>query len=260
MVNRVRDLDAVVGRADLLRVDPRKVKIRAGFNPRTTFVLDDLMASIKECGVLQAILVRKNEHQELELVDGERRLRSCLALIEQGVEILSIPALLVQHRTSDADLLATALVTNHSENLSPRDEADAFARLEAYGWTAEQIAQKIGRSVGYVRNRLTLLDMTPSVLELLNNGVIGTTEAVNVIRQAERDGTTQLEAVTRRQESRARRPRKPRPEPVLMDGAATWESALRTTLATQPLDAVLAVILETTTKTALLQLLEGEES
>src|SRR5258708_6046936 len=114
-VSRVRDLSAVVGRADLLKVDPRQILIRDGFNPRTTFVLDELASSIREHGVLVPIRVRKNEHQQLELVDGERRLRATLMLIAQGVEILSVPAMLEQHRSSDADLLVSALVTNQGE-------------------------------------------------------------------------------------------------------------------------------------------------
>jgi ParB-like chromosome segregation protein Spo0J len=69
----------------------------------------------------------------------------------------------------DAQALEAALVENgQREDVTPLDEATAFDRLGALGRSVEDIASRIGRSVGYVRSRLRLLDLVPEVQELLD--------------------------------------------------------------------------------------------
>lgn len=195
---KIRDLSAVVTRTDLWNINPRFIHIKEGWNPRTTFDIDDLKASIREHGVLMPLRVQKIG-DGLLLIDGERRLRSVLALIAEGVDIRSVPAI-VETSQNDVELLARALVANLGEPLSPLDEAHAFQRLVAYGLTQAQIAAKVGRSQSHISSRLTLLQATPLLLQQVTSQEISPTEAVRVIKQAEKDGVPQLEVLTARKQ------------------------------------------------------------
>ena len=107
MSSKTMEIIGVVGRTEMLKVDPRSIVIRDGWNPRKKFQLDDLIDSIRANGVMVPIRVRKGPENTLILINGERRLRSCLTLIEQGEPLASIPAILEHFRATDADLLVS---------------------------------------------------------------------------------------------------------------------------------------------------------
>lgn len=190
-----KKIDGVVGRVDLLRVDPRQIHIRDGWNPRQDLKLGDLAASIREHGVITPVRVRRTD-SGLELVDGERRLRATLTLIEGGTDIRSIPAILERQKTSDADLLVTTLIANQGEPLTPFEEGETFRRLLAYGWVSADIARRVGKSPSYVSARLTLLAASPEVRGAA--GVdISVRDAVDIVRHTgnQEDQIARLEKV-----------------------------------------------------------------
>ena len=129
--------------------------------PRESFdddALAELVASIREVGVLQPVVVRETLPGSYQLVMGERRLRACR---EAG--LVSIPAIIRQ--TSDDELLRDALLENlHREALNPLEEAAAYQQLlEEFGATHEELASRIGRSRSQVSNTIRLLGLPPTV-------------------------------------------------------------------------------------------------
>lgn len=140
-------------------------------NPRRVYdeaALADLADSIREVGVLEPLLVRRIEPRPpgrffpFELVAGHRRLRAARLA---GVPV--VPC--VVREMDDAQALEAALVENgQREDVTPLDEATAFSRLVELGRSVEDIASRIGRSVGYVRARLRLLELVPEVRALLD--------------------------------------------------------------------------------------------
>ena len=94
--------------------------------PRTVFdedALNELIASIKEIGILQPPVVRKVSEGRYELVMGERRFRAAKA-----AGLTSIPVIIRQ--TPDNELLREALIENiHRSQLNPLEEAAAYAGL-----------------------------------------------------------------------------------------------------------------------------------
>src|SRR5690349_2775868 len=87
-------------------LDIDTIKVEDGFNPRTEFDPDkhrELVASIEQTGIAQALTVRPNGGTHYILVDGERRLR---AAREAGIK--EIPVLIREGE----DALAAALVAN----------------------------------------------------------------------------------------------------------------------------------------------------
>jgi ParB family chromosome partitioning protein len=128
--------------------------------PRTVFRdehLDELVASIKEHGIIQPLIVRKRGEQ-FEIIAGERRWRAA-----QKAGLLEVPA--IAREASDQDVLELALIENlQREDLNPIEEAKAFARLaKEFNLRQEDIAQKVGKSRASVANSMRLLDLHEQV-------------------------------------------------------------------------------------------------
>jgi len=119
--------------------------------------LATLTASIREHGVLQPLLVTETLGG-YQLVAGERRLRAARAA---GLE--RVPAIVRQF--DEQAQLEIALVENlQREDLDPIEAAQGFRRLiDEFGFTSEQIAERIGRARSTVANTLRLLDLAPVV-------------------------------------------------------------------------------------------------
>jgi ParB/RepB/Spo0J family partition protein len=175
-VERLRDLGS--GRRDAIMMDPRIIQIEKAFNPRDYRLkenrehLDELKASIKMRGVLQPLLVRFDPQQQCAILnDGECRLRAVLELIEEGVEIATIPILQVQGG-NETERLVIALTANTGKPLSKWESGTAFKRLANFGWSSERIAAEIGYSERYVKEAIELTDAPEEVKHLLSEGAV----------------------------------------------------------------------------------------
>lgn len=129
--------------------------------PRSVFeqeALGELVASIREVGLLQPIVVRQDGPESYELVMGERRWRASRAA---GLEM--VPAII--RSTADDDMLRDALLENiHRVQLNPLEEAAAYQQLmEDFGCTQQQLAERIKRSRSQIANTLRLLHLPPTV-------------------------------------------------------------------------------------------------
>ncbi|HVR28173.1 MAG TPA: ParB/RepB/Spo0J family partition protein [Thermoanaerobaculia bacterium] len=132
--------------------------------PRSTVGdLSELVASIREKGVLEPILIRpgRGSHPKeaaFEIISGERRYRAAL---EAG--LYEIPA--IEMDVTDEEALEIALVENlQREDLSPFEEADGYRVLaETHHHTHEEIAQAVGKSRSAITESLALLRMPPRV-------------------------------------------------------------------------------------------------
>jgi len=142
--------------------------------PRQAFdedALAELVASIKEIGVLQPIVVRPVSDgggpARYELIMGARRLRAT-----QAAGLSTIPAII--RDTEDGDLLRDALLENlHRSELNPLEEAAAYQQLlDDFGCTHEELAARIARSRPQITNTLRLLKLPPPVQRRLVAGVL----------------------------------------------------------------------------------------
>ncbi|CAG7570893.1 ParB family chromosome partitioning protein [Barrientosiimonas humi] len=142
--------------------------------PRTVFAeeeMDELVASIREIGVLQPVVVRPVGDGEgevrYELVMGERRWRASGQAGQQ-----TVPAIV--RDTTDEDLLRDALLENlHRAQLNPLEEAAAYQQLlEDFGCTHDELATRIGRSRPQISNMLRLLKLPALVQRRVAAGVL----------------------------------------------------------------------------------------
>lgn len=137
------------------------------FQPRTRIrqdKLDQLIASIRESGMVQPILVRRRGAR-FEIVAGERRFRAAQAL---GLRTVPVTV----RDVPDDRLLELALVENiQREELTALEEAQALHRLqEEFRLTQEEIAKRVGRERSTVANTLRLLKLPREARELLAEG------------------------------------------------------------------------------------------
>lgn len=135
--------------------------------PRKTFnsaSLEELVASIKTSGVIQPVLVRRHG-SAYQLIAGERRWRAArLAGLER------IPAIV--REATDAQSLELALVENLlRDDLNPMEAAEAYQKLLAqFGWTQEELAQRIGKDRTSIANALRLLRLPEEIQADLRAG------------------------------------------------------------------------------------------
>jgi ParB family chromosome partitioning protein len=163
--------------------------------------LSELVASIKEKGILEPILVRPAGGR-YEIIAGERRFR---AANEAG--LADIPCIV--RETSDAEMMELALVENlQRRDLSPFEEAEGLRTLaESYGYTHEMMAEKLGKSRSSITETLSLTAMPEIVRERCRRADIGSKSLLlQVVRQSdtqkmlgfidrlEQHGTTRQEA------------------------------------------------------------------
>jgi ParB/RepB/Spo0J family partition protein len=118
--------------------------------PRRYFdpdALRDLAASIRQRGVLQPVIVKRDDAGYV-IMAGERRFRAAKMA---GLSV--IPALV-----RDDDPIEVAMIENlQREDLSPLEEAEGLGSLlDQYGYTHESLAELIGKSRPYVSNTLAL--------------------------------------------------------------------------------------------------------
>jgi len=138
--------------------------------PRTVFneeAMSELVASIKEIGILQPPVVRQTTPGRYELIMGERRFRAA-----KLAGLRSIPVIIRQ--TPDNELLREAIIENiHRSQLNPLEEAAAYTQLlQDFNCTHEELAQKLGRSRPLISNTMRLLNLPASVQSRVASGVI----------------------------------------------------------------------------------------
>ena len=138
--------------------------------PRTVFneeAMAELVASIKEIGILQPPVVRQTSPGRYELIMGERRFRAA-----KLAGLRSIPVIIRQ--TPDNELLREAIIENiHRSQLNPLEEAAAYTQLlQDFKCTHDELAQKLGRSRPLISNTMRLLNLPASVQSRVASGII----------------------------------------------------------------------------------------
>lgn len=159
---------------------------------RSSEELQGLADSIKAHGVQEPAIVRPIHgaaSPAYMLVAGERRF---LASKQAGADFLPC----IVRDMDDAKALAVQLIENlHRQDIHPLDEAEGYDRLRnEAGYTAELIAQEVGRSPAYVYQRLRLQLLVPEVRDLLEEGKISTAAAMVVARLPEKQQETTYKA------------------------------------------------------------------
>lgn len=201
-------------------------------NPRRSFPeaeLDQLAGSIRERGVIQAILVRTARGggaDAYEIIAGERRWRAA-----QRAGVHTVPVVVLQ--ATDQESLELAIVENvQRTDLNALEEAMGYRALaQDFGHSTEEIARVVGKSRSHVANFLRLLQLPDSVKTLLSDGRISAGHARALLALPDPEGVAeqiiahgwnvrQVEALAQADTPNTAKPRKLRGAPRDADTAA----------------------------------------
>ena len=169
------------------KVEPRADQPRNVFNQEALQLLAD---SIRQFGMIQPITVRKLDSGYFQIIAGERRWRAA-----RIVGIREVPVRVIE--ADDKRAMELALVENlQREDLNAIEEAKGYRTLiEEYGMTQEEASQSIGKSRSAVANSLRLLNLTPPVMAMVEDGDISAGHARALL--AIKDEADQLRIATK---------------------------------------------------------------
>lgn len=167
-LNALFNTDGVVAGEKVEKIPVRDIKPNP-YQPRKEFkkeALEELAESIKEHGVLQPVVVRK-QGKGYELVVGERRFRAAKMALQK-----EIPAIIREF--DQQQMMELAILENlQREDLTALEEAEAYQNLmENLNFTQEQLAQRLGKSRPYIANQVRLLSLPKDVQQLIAEQII----------------------------------------------------------------------------------------
>ena len=149
-----------LGVSDLV---PNKYQPRKIFDEEN---LNELANSIRERGILQPIIVRKSNDDQLkfEIIAGERRW-----LAAQKAGLHDVPVVITE--ADDLKSLEFAIVENvQRHDLNPLEEAQGYKKLiDEFSYDQEKVSKFIGKSRSYIANALRLLSLPDDVVKLIEN-------------------------------------------------------------------------------------------
>jgi len=186
IINPARKNDAIKdgGNDQAMEIEIEKI-IPNPHQPRFEFnetKLEELSNSIKNHGIIQPLIVSKNNGQ-YELIAGERRFQAAKMA---GLEKVPI----VVREAGEKEKLELAIVENiQRHDLNPVEEAKAYKKLhDGFQMSQEEISLKVGKSRSAVANKMRLLNLPVEILRALTEGRIteGHAKAILSIENSEK--------------------------------------------------------------------------
>jgi ParB family chromosome partitioning protein len=146
---------------DIGLIQPNRYQPRLRFSDNE---LEDMARSIRQQGIIQPLLVRKNNNG-YELITGERRLRAA-----KKAGFKQVPVIV--KTITDTDMLEMSIVENvQRSDLNPIEEAEAYYRLiTEFGLTQDQAADRVGKSRSAVANFLRLRQLPEQIKSSIMDG------------------------------------------------------------------------------------------
>lgn len=148
---------------DINKIEPNENQPRKNFNQK---LLEELAESIKEFGIIQPIIVKK-ENDFYTIIAGERRYRAARML-----KLKTVPAIVKDY--DEMEMLQIALIENiQREDLNPIEEALCYQKLtEYFFFKKEDIAKKVGKSRNTIGSIMSLLNLDQRVQKIVEEGGI----------------------------------------------------------------------------------------
>ena len=144
-------------------IEPNRMQPRKKFDEDA---LQELAESIKQYGLIQPIVVKKN-NDYYEIVVGERRWRAA-----RIAGLKEVPVIIKEYDNKES--MEIAIVENlQREDLNPIEEAEAYRRLiDEFGLKQDEAAQKVSKSRTAVTNALRLLKLDERVQKMVIDDMI----------------------------------------------------------------------------------------
>ena len=164
---------SIVEQIEMKLIRPSQFSIRDKFNDHQE--IESLIVSIKEHGLLQAILIRPYQNS-FEIVAGHRRFHACKSLRWRH-----IPCKI--RELSDKQAFEIQITENiQRKSMNSLEEAEAFRKyVQDLGWGGvTELSKKIGKSEEYVSHRIQLLKLPQDVKEKIMLNKLSTSQALEL--------------------------------------------------------------------------------
>ena len=135
--------------------------------------IDDILPSVKERGIRQPLIVRREggtaKKPKYGIVAGRRRHFCLAAIAAEGVDIADVPCCVMDAK-DDALAIETSIIENVAR-LAPTEmeQYEAFSALAEKGQSVDDIAAVFGITANSVKRRLALGSLIPDVREAYSN-------------------------------------------------------------------------------------------
>ena len=142
-------------------IDISSISVEQSTNPRRRLRdIDELAASIRDHGLLQPLVVRRDKKGTYALIAGHRRLAALQRLAEEsGSDAWSLVPVVIREEDPDQAYVLTLVENLQRDDLTAAEESDALGRLvRERRWTTRQIAVAIQRSQTHVSRRLRVYE------------------------------------------------------------------------------------------------------
>lgn len=192
--------EIAVSRKDLPMIAPKDLTIVPGWNVREDLGdLEELKQIIVNNGLPGVIKIYVPQKKETLLtkdgtyeakpgdrliVDGHRRMTCITQLQSEGYEIKAVPCVVEDKFTSEGERLLRQETENSGKHLAPLERGELYRRLVRFGWTAEEIAKRTGKSLQTVNNYLGLTASSPEVLGMVKEGQVSATTVIRIHQEA----------------------------------------------------------------------------
>lgn len=257
MANQGGIKDIAKGRSDQYRISPFDLHTKEGWNARENdFNAEDaedlaLAQSIAEIGVKQSLTVYWEDGKAF-VSDGHRRRAAAIYAVETlGADReMAVPVTTENRNADEAERVFSMIVRNSGKPLTPLEQGQVFARLEALGWSDSNIAKKAGVSRVHVSNLIALVAAPKTLTNLVREGSVSATLAITTlnkhkgearaatkelkgaVKTAKKDGKERATAKHVRKAAEKKPPKEPRTDPsaelreILTDHPVTTPDAL----------------------------------
>ena len=186
-------------RTDIFSIDPRNIIVPQGFNSRVNFGnIEELAEQIKTAGMLNPITVQavkmEDGTEKYQLVDGERRYRAIMKLIEnneqiKGKDIDYVKAIIVPSNLSKTELYVQQAMRNEGKNFNEFEWAVLASKLrDECGITnMSEIARMLGKNNGQVVYWFQILELPEKYQALVRDGKLCGPDLRRVLQAHGRD-------------------------------------------------------------------------
>lgn len=170
-------------------IDPRDIIVAEGFNQRVDFGdIDELAAQIKEQGLLEPVsvveAVDEAGKKQYILINGERRYRAIMSLIEEGYDVGLIKAGILPADMKDDELFIQQFMRNEGKKFNDVELGRICKKLEEKGYSRSEIAKMLGKNPGVITYALQSLSYAEPIRQMIEDGKIGGTEVRRVYTAA----------------------------------------------------------------------------
>lgn len=181
-----------ISKTDLFSVAPELLLEEEGFNSRGAFCEDyferpeiaegiERIADAYARGDFVQPIVVKVKDGKVFVRDGHRRRRGLLLAISRGAPIKKVQV--IEHKGDEAEQTALICSSNEGLPLTPLERAVVYGRLNTWGWSDQEIADKVGRSAEHVRITRGYLELPIELKKMVQREEVAATYAAELYKE-----------------------------------------------------------------------------